>query len=179
MKVLLNSLKNAPGGTKKYQLQVLPPDEFQDTVKPAQVEFTASYTGSGVLVTGNLETVYHTSCDRCLKATRQEVSIGFQEEFRQRESEPVSEEEDDEQESEIVLDEEELNIDYFSGNELDLSDFFRQMTILALPPKVVCRHDCPGLCPHCGADLATESCQCEQVDMDPRMAKLQKLKKDL
>ncbi|ACB84937.1 YceD family protein [Natranaerobius thermophilus] len=183
MKVLLNALKSAPEGTKKYQREVHPPQDLKNSVQPAKVDFTATYTGNGILITGQLETTYDTNCDRCLKPAKKEISINFQEEFRQMESSQLDQDEEDQEEEddekEVVLDSEDLNVDYFSGNELDLTDLFRQMLILAIPPKVVCQEDCPGLCPHCGVDLSSKKCQCKGMDIDPRMAKLQELKKDL
>ena len=33
--------------------------------------------------------------------------------------------------------------------------------------KVICRSDCRGLCPHCGANLNNEECRCEKHGSDP------------
>ena len=37
----------------------------------------------------------------------------------------------------------------------------REQFYLALPMKPLCRQDCKGLCPHCGTNLNTETCQCQ------------------
>ncbi len=182
MKVLLNALKSSPDRSKHYQLEVDPPEELKDCLFTGFAEFTATFTGNGILVTGQITANYKDECHRCLDPVEKEIFTSFQEEFRQRESleDELEQENDEEDEEEIVLEKEDLyQIETFSGNELDLTDFFRQMLILAIPPKILCREECPGLCAKCGAKLAEESCNCQQKDIDPRLAKLQKLKGEL
>jgi len=43
---------------------------------------------------------------------------------------------------------------------------------LAIPGRLLCRPDCRGLCPQCGADRNTEPCRCEERTIDPRWAAL-------
>ncbi len=59
---------------------------------------------------------------------------------------------------------------------LDLSEAVREELILAVPQYVVCRDDCRGLCPRCGADLNVGPCGCPK-ETDPRWAELTKLRK--
>lgn len=46
------------------------------------------------------------------------------------------------------------------ANDVDLSGDLRDLIILALPGKILCREDCRGLCPNCGADLNVQECTC-------------------
>jgi len=55
---------------------------------------------------------------------------------------------------------------------LDLEPLARDCLLLALPLAPLCREDCPGLCPDCGADLAEEPCRCRVGPRDPRWAAL-------
>ena len=48
--------------------------------------------------------------------------------------------------------------------------------MLALPPNPLCRPDCKGLCPECGANLNEGMCACSRDEGDPRMAVLRGLK---
>jgi uncharacterized protein len=49
---------------------------------------------------------------------------------------------------------EELESPYVDAEgELALHDWARDALVLALPPTILCRPDCAGLCPECGADL--------------------------
>ncbi len=59
--------------------------------------------------------------------------------------------------------------------EIDLGLILSEMVLLHHPIKTVCRPDCKGLCPTCGADLNHEQCHCEKDEVDPRWAKLRKL----
>jgi uncharacterized protein len=43
---------------------------------------------------------------------------------------------------------------------------------LALPAHPLCREDCKGLCPVCGANLNRETCLCRRTGDDPRLARL-------
>ena len=58
---------------------------------------------------------------------------------------------------------------------LDLSDVLRQYLLTDEPLKTLCRRDCRGLCPECGADLNTEKCRCDQPAIDPRWGALAEL----
>lgn len=43
---------------------------------------------------------------------------------------------------------------------IDLTDALREEVALAAPAFPLCRPDCAGLCPHCGADLNPGPCGC-------------------
>jgi uncharacterized protein len=74
---------------------------------------------------------------------------------------------------------EELDSPYVNEETLELAAWARDALVLALPPKVLCREDCAGLCPVCAADL-NEAGPEHQHDSapDPRWAKLRELKLD-
>src|SRR6185295_15217641 len=46
------------------------------------------------------------------------------------------------------------------ARELDLRPAIREAWLLAAPGFVLCRPDCKGLCPRCGADLNLGPCAC-------------------
>ena len=43
---------------------------------------------------------------------------------------------------------------------LDLTGVIREELVLDVPTLVLCREDCAGLCPTCGADLNAGPCAC-------------------
>ena len=49
---------------------------------------------------------------------------------------------------------------------------------LALPNQLLCRPDCAGLCPICGANLNADPDHAHEAEPDPRWAKLRELKLD-
>jgi uncharacterized protein len=59
----------------------------------------------------------------------------------------------------------------------DLEDILRQQLYLSLPIKQVCLPNCKGLCPHCGADLNSNSCACLSEIKNSPFAALAALKK--
>jgi uncharacterized protein len=70
----------------------------------------------------------------------------------------------------------ELNSPYVDGEELDVAAWARDAYALALPAQVLCREDCAGLCPQCGANLNEEPGHEHERAPDPRWAKLRELR---
>jgi uncharacterized protein len=65
---------------------------------------------------------------------------------------------------------------FLDGDLLDLEPAFRDVVVLALPLSPLCREDCPGLCPECGARLAEVGPNHEHGDnVDPRWAALRQI----
>ncbi len=60
-------------------------------------------------------------------------------------------------------------------SELEIGDRVREIILVSLPTNPRCQADCRGLCPHCGADLNEEECECSDERIDPRWAALQDL----
>jgi uncharacterized protein len=75
---------------------------------------------------------------------------------------------------------EELRSPYIDHDELDLSSWAHDALALALPIQLLCRPDCRGLCPVCGASLNDTKADEHRHDPepDPRWAKLRELKLD-
>ena len=57
---------------------------------------------------------------------------------------------------------------------LDLTNTMREYRMAAMPLAPLCREDCEGICPQCGADRNEATCSCEP-EPDPRWAKLREL----
>ena len=57
---------------------------------------------------------------------------------------------------------------------LDLTDALSQYRSAALPLAPVCREECKGICPDCGADRNETTCACEPK-LDPRWDKRREL----
>ena len=72
------------------------------------------------------------------------------------------------------------NDDYIVSKDgfIDADDTLIEQILLELPLKHLCREDCKGLCPKCGADLNTTQCSCDTSDPDPRFDVLRKLLED-
>ena len=61
------------------------------------------------------------------------------------------------------------------ARELDMRTAVREEWLLAVPAFALCRDDCKGLCPTCGADRNTVACACV-TDLDDRWAGLREMR---
>lgn len=62
------------------------------------------------------------------------------------------------------------------GLEIEVSALLWEEFVVALPLKPLCKDECKGLCPICGTDLNSGTCDCTDEELDPRLAVLQNLK---
>lgn len=69
------------------------------------------------------------------------------------------------------------NDDYIlvPSGTIDMDELVMTDVTLELPFKLLCRDDCKGLCPICGADLNVTTCDCNTKQVDPRLEKLKTL----
>jgi len=105
-------------------------------------------------------------CARCLAPVSDTFEFDFTRTVIDEKSLSVlgSEEDFDEDEYVIVVD-----------GMLDIDEQLREALELEFPFRLLCREDCPGLCPKCGKPLAEGDCGCQKKEIDPRFAILQKL----
>jgi uncharacterized protein len=73
---------------------------------------------------------------------------------------------------------EEMRSPYLKDGELDLRSWARDALALALPVQIVCKEDCRGLCPICGANLNQDPGHEHEPEPDARWSKLAELKFD-
>ncbi|HZU78781.1 MAG TPA: DUF177 domain-containing protein [Acidimicrobiales bacterium] len=109
----------------------------------------------GVAVTGTVRAPWQGSCRRCLAPARGELAVAVREHFT----------EDGDGEETYPL----------HDGEVDLEPLVRDAVLLELPQAPLCRADCRGLCPICGADRNEQACTCEPP-RDERWAALDALR---
>lgn len=137
-------------------------------VEPLDVRATAELVDNQIRICGTFHTRLELVCARCLETVVEEVSKNFDLFYK-----PMNAIARDE-EVRLKLDDTEMA--FFEGDGLFLADVLAEQVNLSLPMKVICRSDCRGLCPHCGANLNQEECRCESHASDPRLAPLARLK---
>jgi uncharacterized protein len=73
---------------------------------------------------------------------------------------------------------EELRSPYVVDDQLEIGRWAHDAAMLALPPRLLCRPDCAGLCPVCGVSLndADPADHEHEQPTDPRWAALKNLK---
>ena len=92
-------------------------------------------------------------CDRCAEP----VTLQLDREFR---SMYVPADRGPAESGDLELRADDLDIAFYDGGGIEVADIFREQVALALPAKVLCREDCRGICPHCGADRNSTECDC-------------------
>jgi len=115
-----------------------------------------------------VQTTLETPCSRCLEAYSWPVDATFDLRYQ-----PHAE---NSGEGEREIEEDDLTTAFYERDEIDLGQLMREQFYLALPMKPLCRDDCKGLCPVCGANLNRGACGCKTEREDPRLAVLKKLK---
>ncbi len=66
-----------------------------------------------------------------------------------------------------------------NAHSLDLRPAVRELWLLSVPGFVLCREDCKGLCPTCGTDLNSGSCDCTPKNADARWDALRAIRSEL
>ena len=122
----------------------------------------ANEEGKRLRLSGEGDVTVQIPCDRCL----QEVDVPFH--FVIEKEIPMElssqEAEDDNDEAAAFIDEERV---------LDTDRLVFHEILVNWPTKVLCKSDCKGICPKCGTNLNLATCDCEQGELDPRMAQFQ------
>jgi uncharacterized protein len=145
----------------------MPGDAYR-IVAPVQVGFDIHKDKDTFRLVGTVRTELELACSRCLEPFRLPVSLAFDERYLPQ-AEASAEEE-------IEVTEEDLGTSFYRDEQIDLNELLREQFYLVLPMKPLCREDCRGLCPHCGTNLGTGTCECAAVWEDPRLAPLKQLK---
>jgi uncharacterized protein len=97
----------------------------------------------GVSVTGTVSAGWEGECRRCLARASGEIAVAVREVYT----------EDGDGEETYTLE----------GDDVDLEPLVRDAVLLELPQAPLCRPDCAGLCPTCGANRNEERCGCAPV----------------
>lgn len=115
-----------------------------------------SRTHEGILVQAQLEAGITDECYRCLEPVKRAITFEVEELFSHHS--PV--------EAEFTVGDDAI---------LDLSPLLRAEVLIGQSHRALCRPNCAGLCPNCGANRNLEPCTCDQDDIDPRFEILKKL----
>ncbi|MEW6161923.1 MAG: DUF177 domain-containing protein [Nitrospirota bacterium] len=149
--------------------------ELQEMIKsdaslsPIRAQLRIKKVGTEVAVSGKILADVELQCSRCLKDFRSMLTIPVDVLYR-----PV-ENLRGEDKHELKVDE--LDMSFYSGDELDLLDLIKEQIMLNLSMKPLCSDLCRGICLRCGADLNVGKCGCSEREIDSRLEALKKLLK--
>ena len=172
MRIEVDKLKEAgtPFAARYAPDELQLEDELTRLTSEAKVEGRASKRREQVRLEGKINASVEVRCDRCLAPVVVPVNADFDVAY-------IPAELDETEREATELQEDELIFAVYEGDSIDIDELAREQLLLALPLRQLCREDCKGLCPTCGADLNSQTCDCEQQEIDPRWAALAALKK--
>jgi len=104
---------------------------------------------ANVVIRGKIKCCKQFNCDRCLSESTENQIHEFEEEIDS---------------AEIVED------------LIDITELVKDNLIASQPIQSLCKADCKGLCPVCGQNLNDGECNCERLNVDPRLAPLMNFK---
>jgi uncharacterized protein len=116
---------------------------------------------------GAVTTAVELTCSRCLEPFATPVTGRFDLRYLPHE--------ENRGEGEREVQEDDLSTAYYHDDAIDLGGLVREQLYLTLPMKPLCRPECRGLCPECGANLNAVGCGCAPRWEDPRFAPLKAL----
>lgn len=161
MRVPITDLLGHPGTSRAVVVDVVPAEMGEEDWGPAEgalegplhVDVTLDSVVEGILVRGTVDVDLVLPCARCLQPQRIEHTV------------PVAELFVDPRREQDVDDEDAYRIDDDLAH-LDLAALLRDTVVMEVPVRVLCREDCAGLCPTCGADRNETDCG-HRPDQEP------------
>jgi len=94
---------------------------------------------------------YTTQCDRCCDPLSGTLSVDIREDIVESGTEAAPDGAETQEEEERYV---------FTGHVLELDVIAAESLLLDTPPYNLCKDDCLGLCPDCGANLNRNACNC-------------------
>jgi uncharacterized protein len=166
--------------------EALPAVRFEE---PLRVDLRARRQGDVARVAGRIHGDVQLQCGRCLQPVRWPVDLDFEARFAEASTAPHSplprsRHANEEEDEGIQLSKEDLDVSFLpaGAHALAVAEIVREQVLLEVPLRPLCREDCAGLCPRCGADLNQGPCDCPdepEQPVDGRLAALAAIKKKL
>ena len=125
-------LKESIGSSRSYQIKELLDNDNANSIEG---NVTLIHTNRGILVKGSMTASVTGVCSRCLNPVDYSVNINLEDEFFPSINTSRG--------SPIPGKSERFTIN--KNHIMDLSEAFNQYTMLAMPMKLLCRPDCPGI----------------------------------
>ena len=110
-----------------------------------------------IALRGTIEVPWQGQCRRCLRPLVETIVVEVDERYADQPAE---------QDDAFPIE----------HGQIDLAPMVREHVLLAVDDPRLCRADCPGLCPVCGADLSAGPCRCDNEVVDERWAVLDQLR---
>jgi uncharacterized protein len=136
-------------------------------VQPPTVQGEVRRADRRAHVKGRVVAGVQVECDRCLTWIELPVDSNFKLEYVTQEDYLAQ------QADELTNDD--LDLTVFDGDVIDIDSLVVEEILLEVPDHILCKDDCKGICPRCGADRNSVDCDCETTEVDPRWTGLKEL----
>lgn len=166
IKINVAEIKKRLVGKKDFSYELEPAElniteEDLPITGTVTVQGTISNAGDVLLLRATVQAKVHRVCGRCLKAFTGTNTAEVLEKFYPASAENI--------ENDAFI---------YEFDVVDMTEPIRESLLLAEPLQALCRIDCQGLCPVCGADRNEGSCGCDTTTVDPRLATLKQFIKN-
>jgi uncharacterized protein len=141
-------------------------------VAPIRAALKALRIGDLVEIDGHIGTTVRLPCSRCLQPFEAPLKSSFTLTYMQQVADVMQ----DTEPQEVELSAEDMGIVYFQGEKINLKDAIQEQVVMEFPLRPLCKLDCKGLCPRCGADMNDDPCDCEQRPSPGSFAAFKNLK---
>ncbi len=166
IKINVAEIKKRLVGKKEFSYELKPAElNIAETDLPiagtVTVTGTISNAGDVLLLEGTVKAVVKRVCGRCLKTFAGDNTAYILEKFYPASAENI--------ENDAFI---------YESDIVDMTEPIRESLLLAEPIQALCKIDCQGLCPVCGADKNEGDCGCDTTTVDPRLAALRQFIKN-
>lgn len=160
IKINVATIKQQLTGEKKFSYTLTPEElEFaaEDLPFAGKIEVVGTLVNAGsmFLLRADVSAPMHRTCSRCLKDFTQLSNVSVTEKFYPAGNNGV--------ESDAFV---------YDGDIVDVTEPLREGLIVSEPISFLCKEDCEGICPVCGADRNEHPCNCDTDTIDPRLSAL-------
>lgn len=143
-----------------------PPMEGIIFPQPARVYGKVQDKGGYIDLSLSCDVPYVGECARCLAPVEGRLVFDFGRTVVDEKGYAAVSDTDDFDEDEYVV---------VRDGRLDIDEQLEEALLLEFPMRLLCREDCPGLCPKCGKPRSEGDCGCVTKEIDPRFEILKKL----
>lgn len=124
--------------------------------EPVNVLGDISNNGKSLILRAKCAGTMLTQCARCMKEITVPIAFKLDENL-------VQGDDGNSYDEDVIV---------FAGTAIEIDGIVADGFLMNVGGKYLCREDCRGLCPHCGADLNEGECGCDSDTIDPRWAAL-------
>ena len=141
--------------------------ESDTIISPIKARLKIMKIGSEIIVKGEVAADIKLQCSRCVSDFNSVFSVPVDVVYH-----PLDELKGEERHE---IPSGELNMDFYSGDEMDITTLMKEQILLNIPMKPLCKDSCRGICRTCGKNLNEGDCSCPPTETDSRFDILKKI----